>query len=189
MDTIGFVGDLSEALREATDDRPVLIEFWRDTSADCAKVAFHTYRDPEVVERFNRLFVPVKLGLHEDRAVAAQFHVIWAPCYVVLTKDGEEVYRETGFLPAHEFVVFLEFARAMADLACRKFSEARDRLFRLRHESEGTNRAPDILYWLGIAAFAAEHDPASLGQYRAELVENHPESLAARRVPPPEPRI
>jgi hypothetical protein len=190
MDTVAFLGTIDSALAEATVERPVLVEFWRDTSADCARIAHHTYRSPEVVSRFNRLFVPVKIGLHDDSAgLGERFRVAWTPCFVVLDASGSEVYRETGFLPEPEFAVFLEFARAMADLAAHRHRQARDRLEHLRREHADSARGPDILYWLGVAAYAADHDPATLGQYRAELLENYPESLAARRVPPLEPRI
>jgi thiol:disulfide interchange protein DsbD len=104
-----------EALTQAAADRrPVLIDFEAEWCLPCREMDRTTFRDPAVVRaasRFTMLRADVTAQDERAAALMERFRVPGVPTYVLLGPDGQERWRQVGFVPATELL------RALGPLA------------------------------------------------------------------------
>lgn len=91
--------------------RPLtLVQFTSPHCPPCRQMAARVFTKSSVADA-TRSFVCVRLGLNEHEDAAARFHVAAVPTFLVLDPKGGVVATRLGFMPAYEFVLFLESAR------------------------------------------------------------------------------
>ena len=123
-----FAETLLDAREEAADaarqGKHLMLYFWLTGCPYCGRMSDITFRDPAVLERLKRGFVPVGVNVRGDRDIAwidgatlsekrlaAALKVRGTPTVVFLDGQGAVALRLTGFVaPA-------EFARALDSLS------------------------------------------------------------------------
>lgn len=69
-----------------------------------------TYPDEKVVKFVDYNFVPVQINV-SNKTLTDRFNITWTPTIIVLDGDGNEAYREVGFLPPEEFIPMFMVAK------------------------------------------------------------------------------
>ncbi len=113
----GWRTNLLESLKSATaSNRPVILYFTASWCGPCRQMARSTLSDSSVLTTLGE-YVPVALDLDLHPQDATDRHVSAIPAFLVLTPDGQEVTRSTGYLDADRFQNFLTAGLLAADVA------------------------------------------------------------------------
>jgi hypothetical protein len=98
--TLDFDGAVTRAKIE---DRPILVVFESTTSADSKKLDTTTWKDPKVKSRLASKMVAIKLDVELDAELSAKFRIHILPTMLILTRQGVELDRITGYVDARTF--------------------------------------------------------------------------------------
>jgi len=106
--------DFSEAKEVAAEqDRPIVVYFWTTWCTYCEDYNRKVYSDPTVQSRLDD-FVLVAVNLDDDGTEASrlkqQYNVNYPPQHVIITPDGEELTRISGYAPKQDFLGYLDRA-------------------------------------------------------------------------------
>ena len=144
-----------------------------------------TYPDPAVQSFITEHFIPLRLLLNRaaDQAHFRAQRVIWTPTIVILDPRGVGHYQAPGYLPPRLFVQQLRIGLARAQLAWARYDEAAAHLSAVAEDRESA-LAPEALYWLGIAWYLQARRRAPMMRAWNRLLQEHPSSIWAARVPP-----
>lgn len=96
---IGWATDLGAAQRQATQEgKLLLLHFQSKDCAPCQTLESTVFADEAVVAAVNQKYVPVRVDVDELPELAAQFQVKSWPTDVIVTTEGQQLYR--GVSPA-----------------------------------------------------------------------------------------
>jgi thioredoxin-related protein len=96
--------DFDGALKAArVEDRPILVVFQSAGSDDSKKLDATTWKDPKVKSRLASKLVAVKLDVELEPELAAKFRIHILPTILLLTRQGVELDRITGYVDARTF--------------------------------------------------------------------------------------
>ncbi len=136
---------------------------------------------PAIANMLSDRFVPVKIDSHEQRGVAARFHLLWTPTLVALDARGAVLRTQIGFVPPDELAAELALMDALWALRRGHHDHARAVLQAVRRDHAGAAAAPEAHYWEGVAAYRQTQDEDALWAVWRDLVAAHPGSAWARR--------
>jgi YHS domain-containing protein len=106
---IEWVGSWAEAQAlAARHQRLVLIHFWSQDCAPCLKLERSVFNQPEFVRAVSTNYVPWKVNVTENPAVARDFGVDRWPTDVVLSASGQELYRGASPVDANRYIATLD---------------------------------------------------------------------------------
>ena len=95
---MAFPEPVSSALAEARDiARPVFIDFYADWCAPCKIIEAETLPDSRVQAALDG-FVFVRVDVDVDLKSAQPFDVVAMPTLLVLSSEGEELFRHVGVI-------------------------------------------------------------------------------------------
>jgi thiol:disulfide interchange protein len=104
---IPWRGDLAAAQAEAAGlHKPMLVYFTAKWCGPCQAMKRTTWADEDVRKAMER-YVPVKVDVDEQKAVAERFGISAMPTYVVVSESGEAGRRAEGRMEAEEMVGWL----------------------------------------------------------------------------------
>ena len=102
----GWEPTLAAALAKARQTgRPVLVDVYADWCGPCQKLA-GSFRDPQVTAALKG-FVAVKVDADRDPATAEKYRVSGLPTLLVLSADGKELARTSGYRSPTELAAWL----------------------------------------------------------------------------------
>lgn len=90
----------------AKENKMIFIDFYTTWCGPCKRMSKEVFPQQEVGEYFNRTFISLKLDAEKENGLelARKYAVKAFPAFVVLSPDGTEVFRTSGYCPADEFV-------------------------------------------------------------------------------------
>ncbi|HEU4352250.1 MAG TPA: thioredoxin family protein [Burkholderiales bacterium] len=120
-----FAETMLDAREEASDaakqGKRLMLYFWLEGCPYCERMTSVTFRDPAVLERLKRSFVPVGLNIRGDRDIAwtdgatltekqlaARLQVRGTPTIVFMDGKGEIVLRRVGYVEPAQFARLLD---------------------------------------------------------------------------------
>jgi thioredoxin-related protein len=124
-----------EAADAAKQGKRLMLYFWLEGCPYCQRMTSVTFRDPAVLERLQRSFVPVGLNIRGDRDIAwtdgamltekllaARLQVRGTPTIVFLDAKGEIVLRRVGYVEPAQFARLLDELSTAPTAALRSAS-------------------------------------------------------------------
>jgi thiol:disulfide interchange protein DsbD len=108
-----FGKDLEKAVATAKEEgRPMMIDFGASWCVACGELEKHTFADKDVKVKASR-FVAVKFDASNDedpkvKETMTKYNVKGLPAVILLDNSGNEVKRLEKFIPANEFLTFIE---------------------------------------------------------------------------------
>lgn len=141
-----------------------------------------TYPDASVAQDLTDNFVGVKLVSKDNIDVARRFQVRWLPT-IVVTDQNERIHHSwVGFLPPKWFSMELLFGKAQLAFGQKDFKRSIDLYDRIVAEYAQAERAPESLYWKGVATYRQTNNFADAIPVFKGIVETYPNSIWARKV-------
>lgn len=111
--TTNWMHDLPSALAQAKQlNKPVLIDFHATWCPPCKMMDRQTFPNSMVVSELEN-WVPVKVDVDRNRAMAEKFAVRSMPTLVLLNAEGHEIGRKEGFLGPSNLLNFVTTARGV----------------------------------------------------------------------------
>jgi Thioredoxin-like len=96
--------DYDGALHAAkVEDRPILVVFESAASVDAKKLDATTWKDPKVKSWLASKIVAIKLDVELDPELTARYRIHILPTLVMLTRQGVELDRITGYIDPRAF--------------------------------------------------------------------------------------
>ena len=103
--TIAWKKDLKTAKSAAkAAQRPVLVDFTASWCGPCKKLDRETFAAENVIRYLRDRYVAVKVDIDESPEIAKQYEVSAVPTIVLLSSEGTELRRFSGFRPADGFL-------------------------------------------------------------------------------------
>src|SRR5438309_9128694 len=140
-----------------------------------------TYPDPRVAEFIERHFLPARVKVKENPALAGDYLISWAPNVLVADDKDKIHYRVEGYLPPEDFLAHLSLGIGKYALNRKQFPQARERFEEVAQRHRGTDAGAEGLYWLGVAQYKQTHDPAQLRPSWQRLAQEYPNSEWTKR--------
>lgn len=110
-----------EAADAAKAGKRLMLYFWLEGCPYCQRMTSVTFRDPAVIERLKRGFVPVAINVRGDRDIAwtdgatltekqlaAKLEVRGTPTLMFIDGTGKILRRRSGYVAPDEFTRLLE---------------------------------------------------------------------------------
>ncbi|MFP3867410.1 MAG: thioredoxin family protein [Desulfobacteraceae bacterium] len=95
---INWLGDYQAGLEQAqADNKPLLLELYMEGCPHCARLHKETHADPQVIQKVNEGFIPVRLEGRSHMDVVNKFEVKGAPTTLIVSPQGQEQRRIVGF--------------------------------------------------------------------------------------------
>jgi thioredoxin-related protein len=105
---VAWAGSYAQGMAQAKRERkPVLLSLSAPGCGWCKKMDADTFRDKQVVA-FARSFVCIGLNYSTDAALVDKYRAVEFPLTIILSPDGQEIARWTGFIPPDRFLAALQ---------------------------------------------------------------------------------
>jgi thioredoxin-related protein len=124
-----------EAADAAKQGKRLMLYFWLEGCPYCERMTSVTFRDPAVIERLKRSFVPVGVNVRGDRdlgwtdgatltekQLTAKLEVRGTPTIMFLDANGKIVLRRVGYVAPAEFARLLDELSTAPTAALRSAS-------------------------------------------------------------------
>jgi len=134
-----FLDIREDAADAAKEGKRLMLYFMQDGCPYCRQLVTVNWRQPRIVEKTRRNFVPVAVNIWGDREVtaadgrrmpekrfAAALKVQFTPTLVFFDEKGGVAHRINGYLPPEEFYAALDGAIGNAAAAARPVAESVD---------------------------------------------------------------
>lgn len=95
------------AAQAASTNRLVLVHFWAHWCQACLRMEQEVFSQPDVQAAIQADYVPVRLNVDHNRALAQQFGISSLPTDVVITPNGRVLQRQPGFIDRYQYVARL----------------------------------------------------------------------------------
>lgn len=107
----GWGDDFKLAMGQAhAGNKNVVVDFYLEECPPCMAMDRVVFPN-EDVRKALRDFIPVRLNGAADLEIARKYQVFATPTYLVLNANGDVLARAEGFIPAGEFIAFLNSAK------------------------------------------------------------------------------
>ena len=123
--------------------------------------------------------MPLEAHIKEHPAYFHRFDALWTPTVLILDSNGEERYRNEGYLPKDEFRAQLELGLAREAFMNKNWSEAERRYGEVLDRYPNTKAAPEALYWKGVSHYKATNDHTVLGELAEQFKQKYSDSIWA----------
>ena len=105
---VAWQSDLAAAQAQAkAEHKRVFAYFTASWCGPCQQMKRTTWADAKV-ERAMRKYVPVKIDVDAEQALARQYRVDSLPRFYILSEDGQVVRKTTGGMSAEEMIGWME---------------------------------------------------------------------------------
>ncbi len=105
---LSFHTSIDAGISEAKNlGKPIFLYFRSETCYWCKKFEEEALSDKRIIDILNNNFVIVSIDTFKQKNVARTLGVRSTPFMIFFTKDGEEISRIPGYIPADEFLVKL----------------------------------------------------------------------------------
>ncbi|MCW7755042.1 thioredoxin family protein [Desulfobotulus sp. H1] len=94
--------------RAVEEGKHVYYYFYTPSCPSCQIMGNHTLEDPGVVSLLNGYFVSTKMHASFNRELAGSLGVMVVPTHIFFSADGDELFRQSGYLPPDEFMQVLK---------------------------------------------------------------------------------
>lgn len=104
-------------------NRKAFLYFFADWCTYCKEMERTTFREPAVIAALNQHFIPVRINVDREAAVAARYRVQPLPTVVFVTPEGQHMSRP-GFIPAEQMMVLLRYIQtdSFRSMSLQQFS-------------------------------------------------------------------
>lgn len=183
--TIAWTSDWDAAVARArTEKKPIIIDVYQDDCIGCERLDEETFADPDVVAQVASRFIPVRIHLFNDRAIAREWQVFWTPTVLFADRSGKIRYRSVNYLPASDFLDVLDIGEALTAMRWRDYETAIGRLQDVDERHPDGPFTAEAIYWRGMAEYFRDgNDGATARRIWAAIKERFPDSEWARRQP------
>ncbi|TWI73951.1 thioredoxin-related protein [Desulfobotulus alkaliphilus] len=96
--------------RAAAEGKKIYYYFYTPSCPSCQIMGENTLKDPEVIRMLNASFFSTRVHAAQNRAQAESLGVTLVPTSIFFSAEGEEISRQSGYLPPDEFVEVLKKA-------------------------------------------------------------------------------
>jgi len=182
---IEWLTDREEAVAKARRERkPILIDVYQDDCGGCVRLDEETFVDERVAAEIATRFVPLKLGLFQDREFTRQHQVFWTPTVLIADHSGKVRYTSVNYLPAEEFLDVLDIGQGLAAMRWKRFDESIALLKGVQERHPDGPMTAEAIYWRGMAEYFRDgKKPGAAKAVWAEIKERFPDSIWAKRQP------
>lgn len=182
---ITWLTDWTDVTRQArTSRKPIIIDVYQDNCGGCVRLEEETLADSTVREQIAERFIPVRMHLFKDRAIAREWQIFWTPTVLFADRSGKVRYSSINYLPVAEFLDVMDIGEAVIAMRWQDYGTSIARLkdVEARHP-EGAMTA-EAIYWRGMAEYFRDgRQSASAKAVWAEIRERFPNSIWAKRQP------
>lgn len=185
MTTITWLTEWDEAQRQArATKKPMLIDVYQDNCGGCERLDEDTFADPRIAAEISERFIPVKLHLHNDRAVVREWGLLWTPTVLFADRSGKIRYESVNFLPPEQFIDILDIGEARVAMRWRELEKAIQLLKEVEERHPDGPLTAEAMYWRGMAEYFLEkNNPAASKRVWDQIAERFPDSIWAKRQP------
>ncbi|MBI5568422.1 MAG: tetratricopeptide repeat protein [Desulfomonile tiedjei] len=141
-----------------------------------------TYPNKKVVEFVRKNVIPMRV--QHDQPLASRFRVKWTPTLILLDDQGNEVYRNEGFLPPERLVPALMLGMGKVNLESANYDKAISHFKDLVSRYPQSEEAPEAVYFQGVARFRTTKDLKAMKEAYETLSKQYPNSSWTRKAQP-----
>lgn len=180
----GWYVELEPALEAArSQDKAVLLQFYRDECAGCKKMHTSTYPDPDVQQELLQWFVPIHLDILRNRDIRARYSAYWTPSFYFLDYHGKMLQSFNGYLGIEDFRIVLRLGKAAIDLPRGRYLQVIDLMDDGLMKFPSNPRTASMLFTRGMAEYLLGREKSAFRGAMTEIIEQYPDSPEARMWP------
>jgi thiol:disulfide interchange protein len=111
--------DYSEALKVAgKEEKLVVLDFYAEWCGACKLMDRDTYSKDKVIKALSG-YVPLKIDVDEESALAEKYKVVYLPTTLVLDAEGDVILSAEGYLDPKDFISMLKKATEKVDASVK----------------------------------------------------------------------